>query len=180
MLAVAGVLFGVGTSLLITAAEGPLLVAAGALASAGVALALTGLGAASEANYRRRNRYVFLSYALEDRERVADLIAEISAAGFTMWDPEAELLPGDRLGERVQAGLTDARAVVVFLSEHLSPWVAFEVGRAQGLGKTIVPVVVSPEGRFAARELAPEIIHLDASVDREGAATKLIQVLRRT
>src|SRR4051812_1583404 len=65
---------------------------------------------------KKSGRSVFLSYASADRElarKVADHLAE---AGFPIWDPEREILPGTDWTSALKKALDTALAVIVFIS----------------------------------------------------------------
>jgi hypothetical protein len=48
---------------------------------------------------------VFLSYADADKEFVKDLASRLSKAGYEVWDPDWEVLPGDNLPLKIGEAL---------------------------------------------------------------------------
>jgi len=83
---------------------------------------------------------VFVSYARSDRARVAELVAAIKAAGWSVWwDPE--IAPGQEFDGRIETELEAARAVVVVWSpvSVASRWVRGEA-RAGAERGILVPV----------------------------------------
>jgi TolB-like protein/Tfp pilus assembly protein PilF len=87
---------------------------------------------------------IFISYAREDRERVARLAAALEGAGFTMWwDPLIE--PGAEYVADTEKQLAVADAVIVVWSKHSigSHWVRDEAGYAREKGN-LVPILIDP------------------------------------
>lgn len=85
---------------------------------------------------------IFVSYAREDRERIAPLVAELEAAGFTLWW-DSDISPGHSFSARIEEELDAASAVIVAWSEHsaTSNWVQAEA--TEGLDRgVLVPVLL--------------------------------------
>ncbi|MEM7310736.1 MAG: SUMF1/EgtB/PvdO family nonheme iron enzyme [Planctomycetota bacterium] len=83
---------------------------------------------------------IFLSYAREDADRVAPLVAALQARGWSVWW-DREVLPGEGFRKVIGDALEGARAVVVVWSNVSvqSKWVCGEAN--SGLGREIlVPV----------------------------------------
>jgi adenylate cyclase len=83
---------------------------------------------------------VFISYARVDRGRVAELVAAIRGAGWSVWwDPE--IVPGQEFDGRIEAELEAARAVVVVWTPASvgSRWVRGEARAGADRG-ILVPV----------------------------------------
>jgi hypothetical protein len=59
---------------------------------------------------------VFLSYARSDREAVKKVGRQLRQAGFEIWDPEEEILPGADSSTELKTALDSASALVVFIS----------------------------------------------------------------
>jgi len=87
---------------------------------------------------------VFLSYAREDRERVAQLVQGLEAQGWhVFWD--YTILPGDRWEDIIESAIENAKCVVVVWSGQSieSDWVReeAEIGKKR---KILVPVRIEP------------------------------------
>jgi hypothetical protein len=85
---------------------------------------------------------IFISYAREDRERVAPLAQALAAQGWLVWwDPEIPF--GKRFGQAIEEALTTARCVIVVWSNRSvrSHWVIDEAsyGRDHDI---LVPVLI--------------------------------------
>jgi TIR domain len=90
---------------------------------------------------------VFLSYATEDQDLADSLRTHLSKAGFEVWDPIAQLLPGDNVGTQIEAALEKSEAMVVLLSpkSQRSPFVNSEIQFALGSSRyknRLIPVLV--------------------------------------
>jgi len=88
---------------------------------------------------------VFISYAHEDEEEakaVEALLRELEADPFR---DESKLRLGDRITPSVQEELDQCLALLVILSRHSlkSLWVPYEVGRAEALGKRVIPYLTN-------------------------------------
>jgi hypothetical protein len=79
-------------------------------------MAGTGAGEADEMNPRRTP--IFLSYAREDGERVADLYERLSDEGFKPWMDRKDILPGERWRACVQGAIRASDFFLVCLSAH--------------------------------------------------------------
>jgi hypothetical protein len=96
------------------------------------------------------NAVCFLSHNREDKDLVREVGSILHGFGIETWFDEWEILPGDRITEKIEEGLSKATSVIIFLSPHAvaSPWVTEEMhtslyqtistGRLQ-----IIPVVVT-------------------------------------
>lgn len=85
---------------------------------------------------------IFVSYAREDRERVASLVAELESAGFSLWW-DSDISPGHSFSARIEEELDAASAVIVAWSKHSvgSNWVQAEA--TEGLDRgVLVPVLL--------------------------------------
>lgn len=83
---------------------------------------------------------VFISYARSDKARVAPLVAEVEAQGWSVWwDPE--ITPGQEFDDQIEAELSAAKAVLVVWTPTsvASRWVRGEAREAAELG-ILVPV----------------------------------------
>lgn len=88
---------------------------------------------------------VFISYAHSDRENVEQFVRTLRAANITGWLDTTDIAAGESLSSAVRDALRISSAVVVFLSYNAlhNEWVQFEIGAAEALGKTIIPVIIS-------------------------------------
>lgn len=85
---------------------------------------------------------IFVSYASEDRPRVARLVAELEGQGWSVWWDRA-LVPGDNYERIIETVLDEARCVVVVWTEASvhSDWVHAEAG--EGLQRDcLIPVAL--------------------------------------
>ena len=89
---------------------------------------------------------VFVSYAREDRARVAPFVDLLIAQGWSVWW-DRELIPGNTFENVIDDEITGARCVVVFWSEHStqSEWVLAEAN--DGLEREILIPVMLDEVR---------------------------------
>src|ERR1700694_5684589 len=73
---------------------------------------------------------VFISYASEDRGRVAQPLAkELESRGLQVWYDEIKLQLGDSLRRKIDAGLSGCRFAVVVLSPRYfaKEWTQYEL-----------------------------------------------------
>ncbi|MGH8560280.1 MAG: toll/interleukin-1 receptor domain-containing protein [Methylococcales bacterium] len=91
---------------------------------------------------------VFFSYALGDELAARELRANLHNMEVAGWMDESDIAAGDAISKNIRESLQRASAVIVLVSERSlnSPWVQFELGAAEGMGKTIIPVLIGPEG----------------------------------
>ncbi|MCP4662415.1 MAG: toll/interleukin-1 receptor domain-containing protein, partial [bacterium] len=59
---------------------------------------------------------VILSHAAKDSELARRIAAVLTAAGLTVWDPVAEILPGDNWAAKAAQALQESEAMVVLLT----------------------------------------------------------------
>lgn len=91
---------------------------------------------------------VFLTYSHRDRELVTSLDVSLRLAGLHVFLDERDVLPGDRIVERVFEGITSAHAQIVVLSSESikSGWVRDELAAGRSLSMStsfrVVPVLV--------------------------------------
>jgi hypothetical protein len=92
---------------------------------------------------------VFLSYARSDRDAVKKVGRQLQQAGFEIWDPDEEILPGADFSTELKTALDSAGAVVVFISPEAmdSRSVSYEIEYALGarhLRGRLIPVTIRP------------------------------------
>ncbi len=96
---------------------------------------------------------VFLSYTQSDRECARKLSEYLDAAGFQVFDPVGQLLPGDNWSLEIGRALDLSDAMVVLISPDgvRSPWVQREIQYALGSERfqdRLIPVEVEPTKDF--------------------------------
>ena len=96
-----------------------------------------------------KGRKVFLSYARSDREPAEKIGHELRRAGFEVWDPDKEILPGADWTAELKTALDSAGAVVVLISPEAiaSRSVSYEIEYALGakhLRRRLIPVTIRP------------------------------------
>jgi hypothetical protein len=64
----------------------------------------------------RKTGKVFLSYARSDRDPAQKIGRQLREAGFEVWDPDTEILPGADWTVDLKVALDSAGAQIVFLS----------------------------------------------------------------
>jgi TIR domain len=87
---------------------------------------------------------VFISYSRLDSHfamQLKDALQSLQVSGFL---DQTDLAANDIFSEKIRDSLRSASALIVLLSPAAihSNWVMFEVGAAQALGKTIIPVLI--------------------------------------
>lgn len=92
---------------------------------------------------------VFLSYARGDRDAVKKIGRQLRQAGFDVWDPDEEILPGADWSGELKTALDSAGAMVIFISPEAmaSRSVSYEIEYALGakhLRRRLIPVMIRP------------------------------------
>jgi TIR domain len=100
----------------------------------------------------KKDGKVFLSYAKSDRDEAQKIGHQLRQAGFEVWDPDREILPGSDWAADLKIALDSAAAVVVFISPEgmASRSVSYEIEYALGakhLRRRLIPVVMRPTKR---------------------------------
>jgi hypothetical protein len=98
------------------------------------------------------NPRVFVSHASEDKDRfVLAFAKKLRARGIDAWVDRWEMLPGDKLVEKIfQEGIHSAAAMIVVLSRFscTKPWVREEIDagfvKRVNEGSKLIPVVIEP------------------------------------
>lgn len=75
---------------------------------------------------------IFISHSSEDKPFVRKLIASLEKYGLSIWVDEGEILPGDRIRDKINYGIASSKFMFVVLSERsiVSPWVQVELDSA--------------------------------------------------
>lgn len=126
---------------------------------------------------RKSSKGVFLSYAWADREPARKVAQHLSEAGFQIWDPEREILPGANWTSALKKALDTALAVIVFVSPEAmeSRSVSREIEyalSAKHLRGRLIPVVLKPT------EDAPWILDALQPVPYQGPNKTVQQIAR--
>jgi hypothetical protein len=126
---------------------------------------------------RKSSKRVFISYASADGEPARKVAQHLSEAGFQIWDPEREILPGADWTSTLKKGLDTAFAVIVFISpdaiESRSVLREIEYAlSARHLRGRLIPVVLKPT------EEAPWILEVLHPVPYEGPIKTVQQIIR--
>ena len=75
---------------------------------------------------------VFISYSAADKGFVTRLFDSLRREGISIWIDEGEILPGDRIREKINQGILDSRYLLIVLSQNSvkSNWVRIELDSA--------------------------------------------------
>jgi len=74
------------------------------------------------------SKRIFISHSSKDQEAVLRLAEDLKRAGVEVWLDQYEIQVGDRITQKVQEGLKDARYLTVWLTREAigSGWVQNE------------------------------------------------------
>ena len=98
---------------------------------------------------------VFVSYVHQDREFAENVIHALAAKGHfapgTVFSDLQHISAGEDVSRQVRSEIEAADAVVLVMSEHAatSPWINYEAGLADALGKKILVVGAKGSERTA-------------------------------
>jgi hypothetical protein len=86
---------------------------------------------------------VFISYAYEDVGLAMMLMEALGKVGVPAFLDRNELVAGENLSESVRNAIRSASAMVVLISSNTkhNNWMLFEVGVAQALDVSVIPVI---------------------------------------
>jgi nucleotide-binding universal stress UspA family protein len=90
---------------------------------------------------QRRPR-VFLSGSHQQLRLLHEIKDVAELAGFDVWFAETQIAPGDPIADVIAKAIDEADLVIAVLSEILSDWVSFEISRALGAHKKVLPIRV--------------------------------------
>ena len=104
---------------------------------------------------------VFISYAREDRERIAPLLAHLEEKGVPLWIDRQGIDVGESFAETITNAIRGCRVLVVAISRHsvASHHVRKEVALASDHGKPILPLYLDQVPLPAALEYLLAGIH---------------------
>lgn len=90
---------------------------------------------------------VFISYAAGDELAARELRANLPDVEVAGWMDESDVAQGHAVSKSIRESLKRANAVLILVSERSlnNPWVQFEFGAAEGMGKKIIPILIGPE-----------------------------------
>jgi hypothetical protein len=126
-----------------------------------------------------KRRRVFLSYAQTDERYVRALINELPDVDVSGPAGPLATASSDYIKRVIRSDIEGAGVTVVFLSDRAlrSPWVQWEVGASQALGKPVIPILVEGEAT-ALPEWLTGIVFIDARGQPLGeVAKKLTEAL---
>jgi hypothetical protein len=124
----------------------------------------------------KKGRSIFLSYARTDQEPAQRTADHLRKAGFQVWDPDQEILPGADWTAELKSALESAQAMLVFISpagmesRSVSHEIEYALG-AKHLSGRLIPVVVRPT------KDAPWIFKLLRSVRYQGPTKTTHQII---
>ena len=106
---------------------------------------------------------VFISYALQDKDWANRLVTDLREAGLQVWDPEAEVYPGDNYALQVGKALERANAIVFLVSPDALKSQSFTREMQYAIGEKrfrdrVIPVIVrrTQEMPWILKRLGPE------------------------
>jgi hypothetical protein len=108
---------------------------------------------------------IFISYAHEDEQAVAGLVADLKQEGVDVWFAPRKLQPGDHISREVKASIEKAKFFLVALTQHSrnSVWVAKETEYALDLEKKSKHIRVLP--LYVTTRDAPEVLKDHLAID---------------
>ena len=127
-----------------------------------------------------RTPRVFCSHRSVDKPRVKAVAEQLAAAGIDPWLDEWEIYPGDDIVSKINTGLADSDAALIFFSKRTleSKWVEGEANTltAQAIeeGKPVIPVMLDPDAPV------PPLLRTRKRVNAEDIDTLLDAIHRRS
>jgi TIR domain/SIR2-like domain len=93
----------------------------------------------------KRQPRVFISGSYRQIRLLREIGEAAKQAGFDVWFAEEQVLAGDRIVDVIAKAIDQADCFIAVLSEDsvASSWVQFEIGRAFGARKKVLPIRVS-------------------------------------
>lgn len=124
---------------------------------------------------------VFVTSYYCDEPLAKKVITALKQAGFDVWDPEREILPGDNWAEKLAKGLEEADAMVALLTPNslkggvVKRDISYALNRKDFKGR-LIPVFVGPPESFPENSIPWIVHHLKAvSLPEQGQAEKDFQ-----
>jgi hypothetical protein len=127
---------------------------------------------------------VFLAYAPHDRELAGYLTTRLSEAGFEVWDPAIQVLPGDNPGRLLTKALENSEALVVLVSPEsvelpsVRQVVSYALSRAQYKDR-VISVLVRPTPTMPWMQLTQDA-HVRVVKNWATVGNRLVELLERT
>ena len=123
---------------------------------------------------------VFISHSHADSELAAWVSKSLRNGGLEVFDPDADLLPGDNWAEKVAKALEESEAMVVLLTPDAvnSPYVRREMEYALGgkrYSNRLIPVTVGARERLPS-DSVPWIVRQMPWVELEAGEGKFPEV----
>lgn len=125
---------------------------------------------------------IFISHSSEDRAQARQLLEWLHSQGFAStfldFDEKKGIPPGADWERTLYREIAACDAVIAILTKNSfkSKWCFVEYAQARALGKEIIPIVETPEGKtFVSRAIQ----HLDLVQDRNGGLERLRAELTR-
>ena len=101
---------------------------------------------------------VFLSHSHADAPLAAKVTEALRTRGLDVWDPDAQLLPGDNWAAEIARALEQSQAMVVLLtpqavqSKHVKREIEYAIG-SKSYSHRLIPVVVGDRSRIPENEI---------------------------
>ncbi|MEO6723833.1 MAG: toll/interleukin-1 receptor domain-containing protein [Blastocatellia bacterium] len=132
---------------------------------------------------------VFISHSWKDNALARRLADVLIKAGFQVWDPFRNMLPGGGLAQMTAKALEESQAMVVLLTpESLeSPYTLSEIEFALGnknYAWRLIPVLVGDPKRFQEDQIPwilrkLQMVFLPEPENSEAELKQIVEVLRR-
>jgi hypothetical protein len=96
---------------------------------------------------------VFISHSDEDKRWANEIATKLKEAGLHVWDPDAELYPGDNWHLEIGKALAAANAMIVLMSpaaaesKLLREEISYAIG-SERFRDRLIPVVVRPTNKM--------------------------------
>ena len=89
-----------------------------------------------------RQPRIFISGSFQNIELMKQISEIAKQIGFDVWFAETQISVGDNIADTISKAIDETDCLVVILSEEasMSSWVQFEIGRAWGAQKKILPI----------------------------------------
>ncbi len=124
-------------------------------------------------------RRIFISHTTDSQDYARGLKEAFKDFADAFFINETEMSPGRSIAEDMRKKLESADCIVVLLTERSveSPWVLFEIGAAEALGKQILPVLLAELDMDRLDYLIRDLAYVDARSLRPSQAAQLIKGL---